>query len=34
MQLRAEQEAYDNSLDYGYTLGRRKRWEWLVKYKV
>jgi hypothetical protein len=34
LQLRAEQEAYEYDKDYGYTLGRRKRWKWLTKYKV
>jgi len=31
--LRAEQESYENESDVGYLL-RRKRWEWLIKYKI
>lgn len=34
LNLRAEQEAYENDKDFGYLLARRKRWEWLWKYKV
>ena len=31
--LRAEQESYENENDHLY-LQRRKRWEWLTKYKM